>query len=1003
MEKRLFSGFLAIVTAIFLFSSLGSCSKDEDLEISVASVSISQTSLSLEIGATASLTATVSPSDATNKTVSWTSSNSTVATVSNGVVTAVSEGSATITAMAGGKSASCLVTVKAKAEEKVLVVGNAATVPAAGATVEVDIQYNVEYTVEIEASAQSWIHYVETRAVQSGKLVFKVDANDGEKRSGKVTLKDKSGTVDPVTITITQEPEDKVLVVGDAATVSAEGATIEVDVQYNVEYTVEIEASAQSWIHYVETRAVQSGKLVFKVDANDGEQRSGKVTLKDKSGTIDPVTITITQEMPDAEDSIKSILMEFYNEMNGPKWADNEGWGTDAPLEKWSHITYKQGVGVTHIGFMYDHSIKGKIPSSIGELTSLTEFTIWDAPDVTGPLPESFKNLVNLERFQIIGTSMTSIPDIFGGMQRLEWVQINGNDKLACPLPTSIGDSPAMNLLHLVSNRFTGEIPASWSRFGTELSVGDNCLSGVVPEAILSIGENNVRWLIDDILFQKTGYGFDIANLELHGGYFWPDGPVDDLNGKRFSFDEVIAKNKYTVYLYWATWCPFSKVLMPQLKEYYDQYHNAGLEIIATIAAGDSSGSAISLEDHRRAVNENGCGGWYNFYLWQQERDYYPNRTPVAEVYDSDGTILFSSFTDLDDPVRNRFGQTTSSDLIPFLETLLGPADVSEVYTSTDFSKDGEVMTLQKATVGKGINIVFLGDAYTDKDMNEGGLYETVMKESMEEFFAIEPYKTFRNRFNVYAVKAVSTNDRIGDGYSTALSCYFGNGTTVLGSDDACYAYALKVPGITNQENLLICTMVNSTVSKGTTSMSYMRKSSVAYTTTIGNYAELFGDVLRHEAGGHGFAFLADEYSNVFDYAPTDHIKHYTEMYEQYGWFSNVDFTSDRDKIRWSAFLKDSRYADQVGIYEGGALYSKGVWRPTKNSIMNENIGDFNAPSRWAIYQRIMKLSGEECSFEKFLEYDVVNRSASAAASKQSMKGAANRLIEHSAPPVVVP
>ena len=151
-----------------------------------------------------------------------------------------------------------------------------------------------------------------------------------------------------------------------------------------------------------------------------------------------------------------------------------------------------------------------------------------------------------------------------------------------------------------------------------------------------------------------------------------------------------------------------------------------------------------------------------------------------------------------------------------------------------------------------------------------------------------------------------------------------------------------------------------------------------------------------------------DKVNRLGVYGYTETAEHYYEiikkwMYEQYGWFSNVDFTSDRDKIRWSAFLKDNRYADRVGIYEGGALYSKGVWRPTKNSIMNENMGDFNAPSRWAIYQRIMKLSGEECSFEKFLEYDAVNRSASAAASKQSMKGAANRMIEHSAPPVVVP
>lgn len=108
------------------------------------------------------------------------------------------------------------------------------------------------------------------------------------------------------------------------------------------------------------------------------------------------------------------------------------------------------------------------------------------------------------------------------------------------------------------------------------------------------------------------------------------------------------------------------------------------------------------------------------------------------------------------------------------------------------------------------------------------------------------------------------------------------------------------------------------------------------------------------------------------------------QKFEKYGWYANVDFTSDPEKVHWSAFLSDDRYKDEVGIFEGGALYSKGVWRPTQNSMMNEDAEYFNAPSRWAIYQRIMKLSGEECSFEKFLEYDKVNRGAAKASAAKA-------------------
>jgi len=74
--------------------------------------------------------------------------------------------------------------------------------------------------------------------------------------------------------------------------------------------------------------------------------------------------------------------------------------------------------------------------------------------------------------------------------------------------------------------------------------------------------------------------------------------------------------------------------------------------------------------------------------------------------------------------------------------------------------------------------------------------------------------------------------------------------------------------------------------------------------------------------------------------------------------------------------------------------------------MMRDNLEYYNAPSRWAIYKRIMELSGEEASFEEFLEYDAVNRGAAAAsAARPPLKAAAapKRNVEHSAPPVVIP
>ena len=82
-------------------------------KIAVESITLDKSEVTITEDETIILTATVSPADATDKTVSWTSSDTSVATVKGGIVTGVSAGTATITAKAGGKTATCTVTVEA--------------------------------------------------------------------------------------------------------------------------------------------------------------------------------------------------------------------------------------------------------------------------------------------------------------------------------------------------------------------------------------------------------------------------------------------------------------------------------------------------------------------------------------------------------------------------------------------------------------------------------------------------------------------------------------------------------------------------------------------------------------------------------------------------------------------------------------------------------------------------------------------------------------------------
>ena len=121
--KKLFSALFGMLVAWSVIGVVAACSsKDnpqptppkEDSKVEVTQVTLNQTTASLVVGGTVTLTATVSPANATDKTVTWSTSNAGVATVSNGLVTAVAEGTATITATAGTKSATCSVQVKPK-------------------------------------------------------------------------------------------------------------------------------------------------------------------------------------------------------------------------------------------------------------------------------------------------------------------------------------------------------------------------------------------------------------------------------------------------------------------------------------------------------------------------------------------------------------------------------------------------------------------------------------------------------------------------------------------------------------------------------------------------------------------------------------------------------------------------------------------------------------------------------------------------------------------------
>lgn len=330
-------------------------------------------------------------------------------------------------------------------------------------------------------------------------------------------------------------------------------------------------------------------------------------------------------------------------------------------------------------------------------------------------------------------------------------------------------------------------------------------------------------------------------------------------------------------------------------------------------------------------------------------------------------------------------------------------------YCSTDFSRDGEVVCLQEATEGIGIDLIFLGDGFLDKEMGPGGRYETEMMRWADQFFEFEPYTTFRNWFNVYAVKVVSKNNvyRCPDS-ERRLTKDLPEGTDNMGRSisvlsDLCMEYVDLVPNPTGRRQWTAL-VLSSDKSEGVSSCG-MASSGGCFAVVLGGIkADAY--VLNHELGGHGFGWLGDEYGTYYG-SPQDPQEE-VEWYTSWGAWPNIDWRNDPETVQWARFIRDSRYEyENLGVYEGAGVYAYGLYRPTMNSLMRDDYSAhsfFNAPSREAIYKRIMDwglgTKDWEYDYETFVAIDEAGRTQAEAhlAAQASSRQTSGILKEHRTP-----
>ena len=323
-------------------------------------------------------------------------------------------------------------------------------------------------------------------------------------------------------------------------------------------------------------------------------------------------------------------------------------------------------------------------------------------------------------------------------------------------------------------------------------------------------------------------------------------------------------------------------------------------------------------------------------------------------------------------------------------------------FSLNDNYADKEIVRLQKATTGKGINIVMMGEGYTLPMMaRDGGKYETDMKAAVEFFFSIYPYSAYREYFNIWMIAAISNEEGMSvqnpmKNVDTVFkSAWAGGGSTMLSCDTGiAKTYAQLVaahidatPGgtgtPTNVDEMLAIMPVNFDLYAGTC---YMNPGfSVAMCpVSLQPGEKSFKNITIHETCGHGFAKLADEYLMpgreertipTPDKLEIDKAQRNDEMQ------LNLSVTGDITKSPWAGMAGNPKYTgenvaynNRVGIFEGAGYYGKGLWRSEPNSCMNDNVLYFSAVSRWSAVRKIMKLSGvdDDYTVEEFMANDVI-------------------------------
>ena len=704
--------------------------------------------------------------------------------------------------------------------------------------------------------------------------------------------------------------------------------SFDISVLSNQEVEVNVLDGAD-WMSVVQTRTVTSPVFRIALQENPGATRVGsfEVLSADRGSRIIYTVVQYGQAGASDEEAIRRSLAALYESANGHNWNNSLNWCTDASLDQWYGVSVNEYGEVTNLSLYYN-CLQGTLPDRFDGFAALPSLSL-SQNALEGNIPSY---IYDVRYAELSKNYFESISDVKSPEAHVIQTLYISDNQIEGTLPEKVALIPNLSVMDAQNNKFSGSVPETYGRFfekGGSLRLNGNNLTGQLPEVIRTNPKFKAS-LWSNIMFQN-GEGFEFDDVEIYVA-----AKTYDMDASPVETSEYLSKNEYTLYISLPPQRSEYEAIISDIYGWYRQYSVHGLGVLVYSSRVSSDYDYIM--------------GRYNpqWSFVSGRLAVFPSTSVVNMLLlDRDGRVVLN-------PAKSGM-----DDILPFLEDTYGSYEGKQdpeppVGGEPEVQpEDGLVTVLQTAEEGNGIDIVLMGDGYTAMSINDG-TYEAVMREAMEYFFDVEPFCSNRHLFNVYSVNVVSDN-------ANALGTYYAEGTSIKGNDEECFEYAAKALSSDRMDNVLVITIINSTEFGGSTYM-YVPHSvndwgcgkSVSYIPKVPLKMDFRG-LIQHEAGGHGFAKLADEYTSGVGDVISESKKESIRSYEKYGWYRNVDFTDDPSKVKWAHLLSED---SPEGVYEGALGYTSGVWRPSYTSIMKDNQGEFNAPSREAIEYRICKLGG---------------------------------------------